>query len=155
MVQTAAVGLLGALALTACDSGGSDSKGGATATPSASATATASADSGDGGTTPNGGEPAGSWLTTADGRAMVLIVAGKQAVLFSTGRTRCGGTMGEEGGKHVIRLRTCGARTTGTVESVNKTTLRVTWEGGLGEETYTRSEGPTLPPGLPTASPDS
>ncbi len=146
-MRIAVVGLLGALALTACDSGGSDSEDGAPATPSASGTA----DNG-GATATNDGELEGSWLATADGRAVVLIVTGKQAALFSTDRTTCKGTTGEEGGKHVIRLGTCKARTTGTVESVNKTTLRVTWEGGPGEETYTRSEGPALPSGLPTAN---
>jgi hypothetical protein len=55
-------------------------------------------------------------------------------------------------GRRVIRLGLDKARTTGTVESVNKTTLRVTWKGGLGEETYTRSESPALPSGLPKAS---
>ncbi|PZH19678.1 hypothetical protein C1I97_02330 [Streptomyces sp. NTH33] len=149
-VRIASVGLLGALALTACDSGGSDSKGGATATPSASASASASASTST--SENNGVNLDGSWLATADGRAVVLIVTGKQAALFSTDRTRCTGTIGEEGGKHVFHLGTCKARTSGTVESVNKTTLRVTWEGGLGEETYTRSEGPALPPSLPTAS---
>ncbi|MFI2641333.1 hypothetical protein [Streptomyces sp. NPDC018610] len=74
------------------------------------------------------------------------------AALFSTDRTACGGSAAERGGEHVIRLARCEARTTGTVGSVNKTTLRITWEGGLGEETYTRAEGGALPSGLPTAS---
>lgn len=152
-VRIAVVGLLGTLALTACDSGGSGSGSGseysATATPSARTTASAGHG---GGTTPDGGELDGSWLATTDGRAVVLIVTGEQAALFSTDRTTCKGTAGEAGGKHVIRLGACEARTTGTVESVNRTTLRITWEGGPGEETYTRSEGPALPSGLPTAS---
>ncbi|WP_233359815.1 hypothetical protein [Streptomyces sp. GMY02] len=83
---------------------------------------------------------------------MVLIVNGGKAALFSTDRTTCAGSTAEEGGKHVLRLSACKTRTTGTVDSVNKTTLRVTWEGGLGTETYTRAEGGAIPSGLPTAS---
>jgi hypothetical protein len=64
----------------------------------------------------------------------------------------CSGTAQERDGKRLVRLTGCGKRTFGTVDSVNTTTLRVTWEGGLGTETYTRSEGGALPSGLPTAS---
>ncbi|WP_435808989.1 hypothetical protein [Streptomyces rochei] len=154
-----AVGLVGALALTACtdggdsDDGGSDGSGGdkASAAPSASASA------GTGGTT--GGSPSaageleGSWLATADGQAVALMVTGGKAALFATGGTVCSGTAGDVSGTRTIRLKcTAGGddRATGTVESVDDTTLRVTWEGGVGEETYTRSEGGSLPPGLPT-----
>ncbi len=165
--RIAAAALLGALALTACDSGGSDSgaggsgagasgsasgsgpSGGASAAPSASA---GSSGGGTGATTGNAAGADGSWLTTADGKMVVLIVNGGQAALFSTDRTTCTGTAGERGGTRLIRLTRCKARTTGTVDSVNKTTLKVTWEGGLGTETYTRAEGGTLPSGLPTAS---
>ncbi|MFD6772926.1 hypothetical protein ACFWD2_08190, partial [Streptomyces anthocyanicus] len=37
------------------------------------------------------------------------------------------------------------------VGAVGATSLTVAWEGALGEETYTRSGGGSLPPGLPTA----
>ncbi|MEU3347088.1 hypothetical protein ABZ723_19275 [Streptomyces sp. NPDC006700] len=86
---------------------------------------------------------------------MALIVDGRQAALFSADRTVRTGTAAEEGARHVIRLDACESRTTGTVDSVNRTALRVTWEGGLGTETYTRSTGGALPSGLPTASPGS
>ncbi|MER6978132.1 hypothetical protein [Streptomyces carpinensis] len=160
--RVAAAGLLGALALTACDSGSGSGSGHSTsATPGASTSATAGdsagtsgtgGGSGTGGTTAKGGELTGSWLATSGGKAVVLMITGDQAALFSTDRTTCTGTRREESGKDVIHLRACKARTTGTVDSVNKTTLRVTWEGGLGRETYTRSEGAALPSGLPTAS---
>lgn len=172
-VRIAAAGLLGALALTACDSGsgsgsgpGSASGSGAghgTSSPGASSSATdddsggtnstgGSTGGGTGGTTAKGAGLTGSWLATTDGRAVVLMVTGGEVALFSTDRTTCTGTASEESGKSVIHLRDCKARTTGTVDSVNRTTLQVTWESGLGKETYTRSEGATLPSGLPTAS---
>ncbi|MGV9991111.1 hypothetical protein [Streptomyces sp. NPDC003374] len=158
-VRIAAAGLLGALALTACDSGGSGDDG-----PAASR-ATRTADTGggtgggksggaSGGTTAKAGGLDGSWLTTSGGRAVVLILHGSRAALFSTDRTTCSGTVSGAAGGQVIRLdaQKCGARAEGTVDSVNRTTLRVTWKGDLGQESYTRSEGPALPSGLPTAS---
>ncbi|MFE4421346.1 hypothetical protein [Streptomyces sp. NPDC056817] len=154
--RIAAAVLLGALALTGCDSGGSGATDKTSATPGATASASASASNDDsggaGGTTAKGDGVEGSWLATTGGKAVVLTVTGRQAALFSTDRTICTGTAVEEGARHVIHLDTCKSRTTGTVDSVNKTTLRVTWEGGLGAETYTRSAGGALPSGLPTAS---
>ncbi|MGW4046151.1 hypothetical protein [Streptomyces sp. NPDC004721] len=153
--RIAAAVLLGALALTGCDSGGSGTTDKPSATPGASATASdddSGGAAGTGGPTAKGDGVEGSWLATTGGKAVVLIVTGRQAALFSTDRTICTGTAVEEGTRHVIRLDACKARTTGTVDSVNKTTLRVTWEGGLGTETYTRSAGGALPSGLPTAS---
>ena len=154
-----AVGLVGALALTACtdggdsDDGGSGGSGGdkASATPSASASAETGGTTG--GSPSAAGELEGSWLATADGQAVALMVTGDKAALFATGGTVCSGTAGDVSGTRTIRLKcTAGGddRATGTVESVDDTTLRVTWEGGVGEETYTRSEGGSLPPGLPT-----
>lgn len=158
-VRIAAAGLLGALALTACDSNsgtGTGAEDGTSAAPGASASAAGSGGTNSagstGGTTANRAGMNGSWLTTSGGHAVVLIVNGKQAALYSTDRTACTGATGEESGKDVIHLSRCKARTTGTVDSVNKTTLQVTWEGGLGKETYTRGDGATLPSGLPTAS---
>ncbi|KAF2778540.1 hypothetical protein [Streptomyces sp. OM5714] len=157
-----AVALAGALALTACTDGGSDGGSGgggdkASAAPSASASAETGGSDGSGGS--GGGSPSadadleGSWLATTDGQAVALMVNGGKAALFATGGTVCSGTAGEASGTRTIRLKcTAGGddRSTGTVESVDDTSLRVTWEGGVGEETYTRSEGGSLPPGLPT-----
>ncbi len=42
-------------------------------------------------------------------------------------------------------------RAVGMVDSVDKARLKVTWEGGLGAENYTKAEGGKLPSGLPTA----
>ncbi len=119
--------------------------------------ATASADTGGGsGGSPSApsGELEGSWLATADGKAVALMINGTEAGLFATGGTVCKGSAGEDGGTRTIRLD-CAAgdkqRTQGTVASVDGGTLRVDWGGGLGVETYTKAEGGSLPPGLPTA----
>ncbi|MEU6405572.1 hypothetical protein [Streptomyces sp. NPDC046985] len=153
--------LLGALALTACDGGGGNGHGGgASASAPSTAPGGGASDSGAGGSDGGGsGSPSaeaggldGSWLATSGGRAVVLIVTGGKAALFSTDRTTCTGAAHKEAGKAVIRLGSCKGRSVGTVESVNKTTLRVTWKGDPGKETYTRSTGGALPSGLPTPS---
>ncbi|QUW92756.1 hypothetical protein KE639_03997 [Streptomyces sp. V17-9] len=155
-----AVGLVGALALTACSDDGSDGGSGggsgggdaSSAAPSASASAETG---GSGGGSPSAGaagELEGSWLATSDGQAVALMVTGDRAALFATGGTVCSGTAAEASGTRTIRLKCTGGddRATGTVESVDDTSLKVTWEGSVGEETYTRSEGGSMPPGLPT-----
>ena len=136
-------------------SSGSDDSGDASASPSASATDGAGTGGGSGATSEAGGKLQGSWLTTADGKAVVLMINGKQAGLFATGGTVCSGTSSDEAGMRMIRLAcTDGSkkRAVGMVDSVSGTTLKITWEGGLGKETYTKSEGGKLPTGLPTAS---
>ncbi|MFF8672659.1 hypothetical protein [Streptomyces sp. NPDC015242] len=162
-VAAAAAGLAGALALTGCSGDGdSGDDAGSGSSPSATApSATGGPDSGtdtgaDPGSTGEGaGELAGSWLATTDGKAVALVITGKQAALFATGGSICSGTAGEESGTRTIRLKcTDGStsRATGTVGTVAGGTMKVTWEGGLGEETYTKAEGGKLPTGLPTAS---
>nr|WP_282090810.1 hypothetical protein [Streptomyces tendae] len=158
-----ALGLAGALALTACtDDGASDggSAGGSksSAAPSASAsTEPGGGGGGDGGGSPSAGaagELEGSWLATTDGQAVALMVTGGKAALFATGGTVCSGTTEETSGTRTIHLKCTDGnddRTTGKVGAVDATSLTVAWEGELGEETYTRSEGGSLPPGLPTA----
>ncbi|MFI9802577.1 hypothetical protein [Streptomyces sp. NPDC052302] len=152
-----AASLAGALALTACGGGG-DSDG--DSTPSGAPT---SADAGTGGGTGEGsgggsassaGDLEGSWLATTDGKAVALVVTGDKAGLFATGGSVCSGTAGEQGGKRTIRLKCTDGnkdRAAGTVDSVGGGELKVTWEGGLGVETYTKAEGGKLPTGLPTA----
>ncbi|MFE5752918.1 hypothetical protein ACFQ7I_04210 [Streptomyces massasporeus] len=155
-VAAAAAGLAGALVLSACSSdGGSDDDAGSGPAPSASASAGTGGDSGSGSGDAAGGELAGSWLATTDGKAVALVITGKQAALFGTGGSVCSGTAGEESGMRMIRLKcTDGSkdRATGMVDSVNGSSLKVTWEGGLGAETYRKAEGGKLPTGLPTAS---
>ncbi|MGC9381190.1 hypothetical protein [Streptomyces sp. MH13] len=158
-----AVGLMGALTLTACTDGGDSDDGGTGGGDRSSAApgATASAGTGGGSGGGSGGSPSatageleGSWLATTDGQAVALMVTGDKAALFAMGGTVCSGTAGEDSGTRTIRLKcTDGSddRATGTVESVDGASLKVAWRGGLGEETYTRSEGGSPPPGLPTA----
>nr|WP_237304981.1 hypothetical protein [Streptomyces qaidamensis] len=159
-VAAAAAGLAGVLMLSACSGdGGSGDDSASTPSPSDSASATgggsgsgSGSDSGSDGSA--GDELAGSWLATTGGKAVALVITGKQAALFATGGSVCSGTAGEESGMRMIRLKcTDGSkdRATGMVDSVNKSRLKVTWEGGLGAETYTKAEGGKLPTGFPTA----
>jgi hypothetical protein len=157
-IAAAAAGLAGALVLTACSGGGS--KDASSSTPSASATSapTATADSGGStGSSPSAASDGlqGSWLATTDGKAVALVITGKQAALFTTGGSVCSGTAGEEAGMQMIHLKcTDGTKTraTGMIDSVSKSALAVTWSGSLGKEAYTRAEGGKFPSGLPTAS---
>ncbi len=149
-----AASLAGALALTACSGdGGSDAKPTVGSSADSSATASADTGGGTGGSASAPGELEGSWLATTDGKAVVLVVTGAKAALFTTGGTVCSGTAGEQDGMRMIRLKCPDAgkdRAVGMVDSVGKAQLKVTWEGGLGAETYTRAEGGKLPTGLPT-----
>ncbi|MEU5247978.1 hypothetical protein AB0G81_28490 [Streptomyces asoensis] len=150
--------LAGVLVLTACsDGGGSDdgasapsttatadggAAGGATESASSSVSASAS------------GELEGSWLATTDGKAVALIITGKQAALFVTGGAVCSGTAGEEAGMQMIHLKCTsgkGDRTTGMVGSVDAKSLEVTWSGAVGKEEFAKAEGGQWPSGLPTA----
>lgn len=158
-IAAAAAGLAAALVLTTGCS--SDDGGGSDDSPSSTGSApTGSADTGGGGTGGSGGSTGkagaleGSWLATKGGKAVALVVTGDEAGLFSTGGSVCSGTAGETSGMRMIKLKCSDGnkdRAEGMVDSVDSTTLKVTWEG-FGEETYTKAEGGTLPTGLPTAS---
>jgi hypothetical protein len=152
-IAAAAVGLAAALALTGCssDDGGS---GDQSASPSASATATGGTGGDTGGSPSPSGKLDGSWLATTDGKAVALVITGKQAGLFATGGTVCSGTAGEEAGVRTIHLTCTNGnkdRATGTVSHVDSTSLRIKW-AGFGQEIYTKTEGGQLPTGLPTSS---
>jgi hypothetical protein len=150
-----AAGLAGTLALTGCSGDSGSGSGNGSASPGASASGTAGA-SGDSGTPSTASSKLeGSWVATTGGKAVVLVITGKQAGLFTTGRTVCTGTAGDEAGMQMIHLKCTDGnkdRATGMVDSVNSTTLKVTWSGKLGKESYTKAEGGQLPSGLPTAS---
>lgn len=153
----------GALALTACTDGGDSDGGGSgegsggdksSAAPGASASTDPGGDAGGSPSAGAAGELEGSWLATTDGQAVALMVTGDKAALFATGGTVCSGTTEETSGTRTIRLKCADGsadRATGKVGAVGATSLTVAWEGALGKETYTRSEGGSLPPGLPTA----
>ncbi|MFF4208512.1 hypothetical protein ACFYZE_03880 [Streptomyces sp. NPDC001796] len=159
----AAAGCAAALMLTGCSSDSGGSGGGASAAPGASSSS-ASADDGrsSGGSSASSagkaGELEGSWLATTGGKAVALVINGRQAGLFATGGTVCSGTAGEEAGMQMIHLKCTGgsrSRSTGMVDSVTSSSMKVTWEGGGGTETYTKAEGGKLPSGFPAASPGS
>ncbi|MEW2046157.1 hypothetical protein OHS71_18670 [Streptomyces sp. NBC_00377] len=146
-----AAALAGVLMLTACsDDGGSDD--GSSATPTATADTAGASGATDSASTASG-ELEGSWLATTDGKAVALIITGKQAALFVTGGAVCSGTAGEEAGMQMIHLKCTsgkGDRTTGMVGSVDKKSLEVTWSGAVGKEAFTKAQGGQWPSGLPT-----
>ncbi|MFD8422414.1 hypothetical protein [Streptomyces sp. NPDC059466] len=154
-----AAGLAGALALTGCssdDSGSGPSRSGSADGTTASSGSGTGGTSGDASTSPTARTGLeGSWLATTGGKAVALVITGKQVGLFATGGSVCSGTAKEEAGMQMIHL-TCTdgnkQRATGMVDSVNGTTLKVTWSGGLGKESYTKAQGGQLPSGLPTAN---
>lgn len=152
--MAAAAAVAGAVALTGCSGGGSD-RGGASA-GTVPVPGTPPAKTGEVGASPSGaaGKLEGSWLATSQGDAVALVVTGETVGLFATGGTVCGGSVGETAGTPTTIRLTCSKgkdeRGTGTIGSVGATSLKVTWDGGLGEETYTRAEGGRLPSGLPT-----
>ncbi|QHA06037.1 hypothetical protein GQF42_24565 [Streptomyces broussonetiae] len=142
-----AAGLAGALAaLTAC-SGGGGGKSASSSTPHAGVTPTSS--SGSKAATGASAELQGSWITTSGGKIVALVITQKKAGLFVTGsKSWCSGAAGRKAGKQMIHL-TCpdGSkdRATGRVDSVDAKSLKVTWSGKTGQETYTKAEGGTLP----------
>ncbi|MGW3935480.1 hypothetical protein [Streptomyces phaeochromogenes] len=162
-IAAVAAGLAAALVLTTgCSSddggGGDDSPSSTGSAPSGSADTGGGTGSdgsgGSGGSKDKVGALEGSWLATKSGKAVALVITGSEAGLFSTGGSVCSGTAGETSGMRMIELKCSDGnkdRAEGMVDSVDSTTLKVTWEG-LGEETYTKAEGGKMPSGLPTAS---
>ncbi|WP_250402318.1 hypothetical protein [Streptomyces cellostaticus] len=145
----AAAGLVGALALTACGGGGT----GDDSAPAPAPTAGSASGSSAGRVTGASGELQGSWVTTAKGSIVALVITGEKAGLFATGGAMCSGTAGSESGMRMIHLNcTDGskARASGMAEPAGRNAMKVTWSGGLGEETYTKAEGGRLPSGMPT-----
>ena len=153
-IAALAAGLVGALALTACGGGGGDHS---STDPSSTASAAPAPSSSAAGSGVSGasGKLQGSWLATSGGTIVALVINGKQAGIFATGGTVCSGTAGTESGMQMIHL-TCAKgskdRTTGMVDSVDGSSMKITWSGKVGQETYTKAEGGKLPSGLPTAA---
>ncbi|MGW0207353.1 hypothetical protein ACWDZ8_16615 [Streptomyces sp. NPDC003233] len=152
-MRTAAVaaGLVGAL--TACSGGGGDGdKTASSSTPSA--TSASASPSGSGAAKGASGKLQGSWITTSGGKIVALVITGKKAGLFVTGRKAwCQGAAGEESGMQMIHL-TCPDgnkdRVSGMVDSVDAKGMTVSWSGRTGKETYTKADGGKLPSALPT-----
>ncbi|MCX5198505.1 hypothetical protein OOK31_32255 [Streptomyces sp. NBC_00249] len=145
----AAAGLVAALTLTGCgsDSGpAADKQTGvpapATPAPGGSAAAGAGAGSLDGG-----------WIAMANpGKGVVLTVKGQMAFVVeaATGLT-CEGTT--DGKTLDLKCPAGATRSKGKVDSVDATSLKVTWEGAAGTDTFQKSEPgklPSLPATLPS-----
>lgn len=154
-VAAAAAGLAAALVLTGCsgDGGDSDAKESSTApTPTDSADGGGSGDSSDS----SGAETElqGSWLATTGGKPVALFVNGAEVAVF-VGKSVCGGKVSDAANMQMISL-TCqdgsDDRTEGMVDKVSAKSLTITWEGGVGEETFQKAEG-SMPSGLPTDLP--
>lgn len=157
-IGTAAAGLVAALVLTGCSSDGGDGEDEGKDKGSSSAGSSAGSDGsetpGEGGgdsgadSGAKDGSSEGSWVATADGNPLALVIAGKQATLLGE-NVLCSGTAAGD----AIKLKCAkgdSGRTEGTVESVNGTSMTVSWQGG-SEDQFTRTKGGKLPEGLPTA----
>ncbi|WP_405979269.1 hypothetical protein [Streptomyces sp. NBC_00158] len=147
----AAAGVAAVLTLTAC---GSDSKPAdakkpdTTSVPPASAPA-ATPSAGGGAAVPSGSLD-GGWIAMATpGKGVVLTVKGQKAFVVeaATGLT-CEGTA--SGSALDLKCPAGATRSKGKVDSVDATTLKVTWEGA-GQDTFQKSEPGKLPslPALP------
>ncbi|MFJ4772335.1 hypothetical protein ACIP88_25020 [Streptomyces uncialis] len=170
--RPAAVGLAAAallLTLSACagaegDAGGGGPGAGGGGRPSgpdgtsATAPGVAGAAAGTGGSPRRADALEGGWLATTGGKAVALVVTGREAGLFASGGTVCGGSTGERDGDRTIILTcTSGAsdRVDGTVTSVADDSLTVDWKGRPDPETYRRTENGQLPGGPPTGGPSA
>ncbi|WP_328837656.1 hypothetical protein [Streptomyces europaeiscabiei] len=151
-VAAAAAGLAAALVLTGCssDDGGSDTK-----ESSAAPTPTDSSDSGGSGDSSGAKtELQGNWLATTDGKAVALFVNGDEAAVF-VNTSVCSGKVSDAANMQMISLKCQDGsddRTEGMVDKVSSKSLTITWEGGVGEETFQKAAG-SLPSGLPTDLP--
>ncbi|MDX3582883.1 hypothetical protein OG920_25855 [Streptomyces europaeiscabiei] len=151
-VAAAAAGLAAALVLTGCssDDGGSDAK-----ESSAAPTPTDSSDSGGSGDSSGAKtELQGNWLATTDGKAVALFVNGDEVAVF-VNTSVCSGKVSDAANMQMISLKCqdgSDERTEGMVDKVSSKSLTITWEGGVGEETFQKAAG-SLPSGLPTDLP--
>ncbi|MFF5706226.1 hypothetical protein ACFY7H_27645 [Streptomyces sp. NPDC012794] len=145
----AAAGVAALLTLTAC---GSDSKPAGDKKPDAAASAPtpAATPSAGGGSAAGAGTLDGGWIAMATpGKGVVLTVKGQRAFVVeaATGLT-CEGTT--NGSTLDLKCPAGATRSKGKVDSVDATTLKVTWEGA-GQDTFQKSEPGKLPslPALP------
>lgn len=152
-VVAGVVGLAAALVLTACSGGGDGDSADkeSTAAPSA----TEGSDSGGSGDS-SGAETElqGNWLATTGGKPVALFVNGDEAALF-VGTSVCSGKVSDAANMQMISLKCQDGsddRTEGMVDEVGAKSLTITWEGGVGEETFRKAEG-SMPSGLPTDLP--
>ncbi|UUU24057.1 hypothetical protein [Streptomyces sp. DSM 40750] len=152
-VAAAAAGLAAALVLTGCSSG--DDGESEAEESSAAPTATESADGDDSGDSSGAKtELQGNWLATTGGKPVALFVNGDEVAVF-VGTSVCSGKVSDTANMRMISLKCQDGsddRTEGMVDEASSKSLTITWEGGVGEETFQKAEG-SLPSGLPTDLP--
>ncbi|MEU9717368.1 hypothetical protein [Streptomyces sp. NPDC047976] len=148
----AAAGVAALLTLTACgsDSKPTDTKKPDTAASAPGAATPAATPTAGGGAAPAAGSLDGGWIAMATpGKGVVLTVKGQKAFVVeaATGLT-CEGTA--SGSTLDLKCPAGATRSKGKVDSVDATTLKVTWEGA-GQDTFQKSEPGKLPslPALP------
>ncbi|QFQ99510.1 hypothetical protein F9278_28925 [Streptomyces phaeolivaceus] len=151
-VAAGVAGLTAALMLTGCSGDGGD---GDSATKDSSAAPSDSADGGGSGDS-SGAETElqGNWLATTGGKPVALFVNGAEVAVF-VGTSVCSGKVSDAANMQMIALKCQDGsddRTEGMVDKVSAKSLTITWEGGVGEETFQKAEG-SLPSGLPTDLP--
>ncbi|GAA4781821.1 hypothetical protein GCM10023329_34330 [Streptomyces sanyensis] len=147
---------LAALVLGGCGSGDEaadgEDKDGAPTTPAATASPDPTGVQ-DGGADGAAGGIEGTWAGLTDAKPVVLSLTRGKAALLAEGRACTGDVTGSGPWKLAL---TCSDgstdRTSGTIRPGEGTTLVVAWDGGT-EDTLRRSEGGSLPEGLPTALP--
>ncbi|MFJ1863885.1 hypothetical protein ACIOD1_04575 [Streptomyces sp. NPDC088097] len=150
LATVAATAAVAALTLTGC---GTDKTPATDKAPAPSASASAPAASASTGGGAKGGTLEGGWVSLQNpGKGVVLTVKGQVAFVVegATGLT-CQGTT--DGAAITLKCPQGATRSHGKVDSVNATTLKVTWEGA-GTDTFQRSEPgklPSLPANLPTS----
>ncbi|MFF9774928.1 hypothetical protein ACF1HJ_14870 [Streptomyces sp. NPDC013978] len=153
-VVAGVAGLAAALVLTACSGGGDGDSAGKES--SAAPSATKGSDSGGGSGDSSGAktELQGNWLATTGGKPVALFVNGGEAALF-VGTSVCSGKVSDADDMQMISLKCQDGsddRTEGMVDKVSAKSLTITWEGGVGEETFRKADG-SMPSGLPTDLP--
>ncbi|MFD8979828.1 hypothetical protein [Streptomyces sp. NPDC059564] len=149
----AATGIAAVLTLTGC--GSDSSPAAADKKPSDGVVAPAPAASpsaGGAGGAAKAGTLEGGWVSLQNpAKGVVLTVKGQTAFVVeaATGLT-CEGT--SNGSALDLKCPAGATRSKGKVDSVDATTLKVTWEGPAGTDTFQRSEAGKLPslPALPT-----
>lgn len=143
----AVAGLAAAIVISGCSSG----DGGSTATDRSTAAdspAESPATGGDSSGGTSGAKAAaavGSWLATTDGKSTVMVIQGQKAVLM--GATVCSGTI-DDAAKLTLRCPDGdNDRTTGSVESADSKTLKVSWSSGIKDNfKKTDSDKPPVDP---------
>ncbi|MEE1763502.1 hypothetical protein PUR53_31505 [Streptomyces sp. SP18BB07] len=153
-VVAGVAGLAAALVLTGCSGGGDGDSAGKES--SAAPSATKGSDSGGGSGDSSGAktELQGNWLATTGGKPVALFVNGGEAAVFA-GTSVCSGKVSDADDMQMISLKCQDGsddRTEGMVDKVSAKSLTITWEGGVGEETFRKAEG-SMPSGLPTDLP--